>query len=96
MKFISVRDFRNKSGQIQKQLRSEKEMVMTSNGKPIAILITTNEDNFEDSLNSIRQTRAALALKRTRLDAMKRGIDKLSLDDINQEINAVRRKRKSL
>ena len=96
MKFISVRDFRNKSGQIQKQLRNEKEMVMTSNGKPIAILLTTSEDTFEDSLNSIRQTRAMLALKRTRLNAMKKGIDKLSLDEINQEIATVRRKRKKL
>ena len=37
--------------------------------------------------NSKKKTRAEHALERTRLDAMKREIDKLSLDEINAEIS---------
>ena len=38
MRFITIRDLRSKSAQIQRELPKEKEMVLTSNGKPIAIL----------------------------------------------------------
>ncbi|NTW89032.1 MAG: type II toxin-antitoxin system Phd/YefM family antitoxin, partial [Desulfobulbaceae bacterium] len=38
MKFLSVRDLRGKSAQIWKDLPEEREMVITSNGRPIAIL----------------------------------------------------------
>ena len=38
MRFLSVRDFRDKSAQIWKDLPDEREMIITSNGRPIAIL----------------------------------------------------------
>ena len=45
MKFLSVRDLRGKSAQIWKELPDEREMVITSNGRPIAILAAINEAN---------------------------------------------------
>ena len=38
MRFISVREFRGKSGDVWKELAEEQEFVITSNGKPIAIV----------------------------------------------------------
>ncbi|RPI70123.1 MAG: type II toxin-antitoxin system Phd/YefM family antitoxin, partial [Geobacteraceae bacterium] len=38
MKFLSVRDLRGKSAQVWKELPAEREMIITSNGRPIAIL----------------------------------------------------------
>lgn len=42
MKFLTVRDLRNKSAQIWKDLLEKKEMVITNNGKPVAILSSIN------------------------------------------------------
>ncbi|MDP2682655.1 MAG: type II toxin-antitoxin system Phd/YefM family antitoxin [Deltaproteobacteria bacterium] len=39
MKFVSVRDLRGKSAQLWKTLSAEREMIVTSNGRPIAILL---------------------------------------------------------
>jgi len=39
MKFVTVRDLRLKAAKVWKQLQKEKEMVITSNGKPIALLM---------------------------------------------------------
>lgn len=38
MKFVSVRDFRNRTAAIRKALETEEVMVPTANGKPFAIL----------------------------------------------------------
>ena len=50
MKFVTVRDLRNKSAQIRQYLSKEKEIVLTSNGKPFAIMTSASEENLEKSL----------------------------------------------
>jgi prevent-host-death family protein len=50
VKFISVRDFRIRPGDIWKQLKTNKDIVITSNGKPIAILNTVDDTNLESSM----------------------------------------------
>ena len=50
MKFVSVRDLRGKSADIWRELPEEREMVITSNGRPVAILAAVNESNLEQSL----------------------------------------------
>ena len=50
MRFISVRELRGKSALIWQELTEEKDMVVTSNGKPIAILSNTSEDTLEESI----------------------------------------------
>ena len=62
MRFITIRDFRSESAKIQRDLPKEKEMVLTSNGKPIAILTATSPDKIEESLAIIRRLRAMQAL----------------------------------
>ena len=44
--------------QIWRELPGEREMVITSNGRPVAILATVSESNLEESLAAFRQARA--------------------------------------
>ncbi|MBA4390906.1 MAG: prevent-host-death protein, partial [Syntrophus sp. (in: bacteria)] len=62
MKFISVRDLRGKSAEVWKNLPTERELIVTSNGRPIAILSAVNESNLEESLSAFRQARAVEAV----------------------------------
>jgi antitoxin (DNA-binding transcriptional repressor) of toxin-antitoxin stability system len=48
MKFLSVRDLRSKSADVWKGLAEERELVVTSNGRPIAILSVVTEDPRRD------------------------------------------------
>ena len=93
MKFLSVRDLRGKSAQIWKELPGEREMVVTSNGRPIAILAAITEKNLEESLSAFRQSRAVEAVVSLQRSSVERGTDKISMDEINAEIKAVRKKR---
>jgi len=46
MKSLSVRDLKTKSSQVWKDLPEQKEMVVTSNGRPIALLLTIMGTTF--------------------------------------------------
>jgi antitoxin (DNA-binding transcriptional repressor) of toxin-antitoxin stability system len=93
MKFLSVRDLRGKSAEIWKRLPGEREMIITNNGRPIAILAAVNESNLEESLAAFRQARAVEAVASLQRRSMEQGTDKISMGEIEEEIKAVRRKR---
>ncbi|MBE3075018.1 MAG: type II toxin-antitoxin system Phd/YefM family antitoxin [Actinobacteria bacterium] len=94
MKFISVRDLRGKSADIWRELPEEREMVITSNGRPVAILAAVNESNLEESLAAFRQTRAIDAVASVQRRSVARGADALTSEDINAEIATVREARR--
>ncbi|KAF0207722.1 MAG: prevent-host-death family [Actinobacteria bacterium] len=93
MKFVSVRDLRGKSADIWRDLPDEREMVITSNGRPVAILAAVNESNLEESLAAFRQNRAIDAVASLQRRSVSRGLDALTPDDIGAEIAAVREAR---
>jgi antitoxin (DNA-binding transcriptional repressor) of toxin-antitoxin stability system len=93
MKFLSVRDLRGKSAEIWKELPNEREMIITSNGRPIAILASISESNLEESLAAFRQARAVEAVASLQRRSADQGTDKISMDEIDDEIKNVRKKR---
>jgi antitoxin (DNA-binding transcriptional repressor) of toxin-antitoxin stability system len=93
MKFISVRDLRGKSAEVWKNLPTERELIVTSNGRPIAILSAVNESNLEESLSAFRQARAVEAVMRLQHQSTVQGTDRITMGEINTEIKTVREKR---
>lgn len=93
MKFITVRDLRGRSGQVWNTLARERDIILTSNGKPIAILSAVSEENLEESLAAVRRARAAAAVEKMQLESVEAGTDKISLDEINTEIRMARKAR---
>ena len=94
MKFVSTRELRNNPGEVRKLVQKE-DLVLTADGKPVAVMLGVDGDDFEEMTLVIRQVRAQLALARMRKKAAARGLDKMSLAEINAEIRAVRAKRKT-
>lgn len=94
MKFLSIRDLRTKSSQIWQELPEQREVIITNNGRPIAILSSISENDLEQVLSAFRQARASRAVAALQLDSVKRGNDKISMEEINSEIKSARAKRK--
>ena len=94
MKFLSVRDLKTKSSKIWKDLPEQKEMVVTSNGRPIALLSSINGNNLEQVLTAFRRARATNALASIQYNSIQKETDIISMDEINAEIRAIRSKRK--
>lgn len=94
MKFITVRDLRGRPGHVWSQLARERDVILTSNGKPIAILSAVSEETLEDSLAAIRRARATAAVEKIQAQSVERGANKISLDEINAEIRTARKARR--
>lgn len=93
MEFITVRDLRTRPAQIWDKLRQQYDLILTSNGRPIAVLSHIDEGGVEETLASLRRARAQSALSRLRADAAAQGLDRLASDEIDAEIAAARAER---
>jgi antitoxin (DNA-binding transcriptional repressor) of toxin-antitoxin stability system len=88
MKLINSRDLRQKSGEVWKNIATE-DYLVTSNGKPVAILTAAEEDP-EMQLRAIRRARAEIALYSMQKEASESGLDQLTDQEIAEEIKIVR------
>ena len=95
MQFVTVRDLRTKPAQIWRRLPEAKELVLTSNGKPIAILSATSGETLEETLAMLRRARAMAAVMSMQTQSVASGIDRMSLNEINKEIDAARKGRRA-
>lgn len=94
MKFLSVRDLRSRPAEVWKGLAAAREMVLTSNGRPIAILSAVTEENLEETLAAIRRARAIAAVSEIQRRSVELGTDAISLEEVDAEIAAVRKARR--
>jgi prevent-host-death family protein len=93
MRFISVRDLNTKPKEIWEKIKNN-EVVITSNGKPIAVLSGVTEENLEKTVRAIRRSRALIALEEMQKKSIELGLDKLTDSQIESEIQAVRKSRR--
>lgn len=93
MRFVTVRDLRSKAAKIWRDLPQEREMILTNNGRPVAILTAVSESGVEDALRAMRQARAMQAVAELQRQSIRQGTDKITSEDIDAEIKAVRKKR---
>ena len=94
MNLIAIKDLKQPR-QLKERLRSEKELLLTSDGRPVAVLV--NVDASEDPeavIQCIRDSRTRLALSRIRQAASRQGTANLTLEQINREIGAERKLRR--
>lgn len=93
MKFITVRDIRTAPARIWKQLPAEQEMVITNNGHPVALLTPISDESLEQTLSAVRRARAMAAVQNMQQTARDSGLDRMSEDEIDEEIRAARHER---
>ncbi len=92
-KFVSLWDFRARTAQVRRDLIAEHEFVLTANGRPVAILAEVTEDDFEERLKALRRARDLALLGRIGVKAKARGVDKMTMAEIDAEIAQARRER---
>jgi hypothetical protein len=94
MKFVSIRELRSGPGELWRSLKNE-DVILTLNGKPIAILAGVSEEGLEDMLRALRQARAMIAMESMHKTSLKEGLDKLTSKEIDAEIRSVRKRKLS-
>ncbi|MFO7699390.1 MAG: type II toxin-antitoxin system Phd/YefM family antitoxin [Acidimicrobiia bacterium] len=94
MRFVSVKDLRTKGRQVWEDLAKEKELVITSNGKPIALMTGVSEANLEEAIGDLRRARALRAIDEMQRAAVDAGLDKMAGQEIQEKIRDTRKARK--
>ena len=90
MKLISTRELKLKSADVWGQLEKEGELVVTSHGRPVALLTNIPDGDIETTITAHRRARAQMAVSRIRQRAQERGLERLSEDEIEAIIKAAR------
>ncbi len=93
MRFISVREMNTKPKEVWKKIKEE-ELVITLNGKPIALLSAVSEETLEKTIRMIRRSRALMALEEMQKKSLASALDKMADAEIQDEIRAVRKNRR--
>jgi prevent-host-death family protein len=94
MRFVSTRELRINPGPALEGLQAEgQEVVVTSHGKPVALLVGVTAEDFEDAIQALRRARAEVAVSRLRALAQRHGIAALDQEAIDEEIRQTRASR---
>ena len=93
MKFVTVRDLRTSPAQVWNSLSTERELVVTKNGRPIALLTPISDATMEDTIRAMRRALAVNAVKKLQLESARAGHDKTPAQDIEREIRQSRNTR---
>ncbi len=90
MGYVTVRDLRLRPAEVWQKLREQGQLVLTNNGRPVAIIADVAEEDVEATLAALRRARAQAAASRMRASAQEQDLDKLAAEDVDAEIAAVR------
>lgn len=88
MKFVSSREIRVNPRPVFESLDEENEVVVTSRGKPVALMVGVSGENLEETVRFLRRAKAQAAVSRMR------GVgDRMGDEEIEAEIKAARAER---
>jgi antitoxin (DNA-binding transcriptional repressor) of toxin-antitoxin stability system len=90
MDFVTTKELRAESGKVWAKLEAGEEIVITRNGKPFALMTATQPNRVEEDIKLIRRAHAVAAVNKMREQAKASGLDKMTLEEVNAEISAVR------
>ena len=89
---IASRELSSKPGTVLSKVATEGAMVVTRDGRPMAILTPTSAESLVEDLQEIAFSQARRAVRNMRAAADKVGVSLMSFEEIETEIQAARKK----
>jgi hypothetical protein len=90
MKMVATRELAANSGRVMKELDKEGVLVITKDGKPRSILLTTSDETLMEDLRDCLYARARRDLVKAQMAAIESGATGLSMAEIDKEISSTR------
>jgi len=94
LKFLTIRELRESTKELNDMLSNNGRIIVTNNGKPTAFMIGIDESTLEDTLNDWRRVNGLRILRSMQQQAKENGLSDMTLDEINAEIAASRKERR--
>jgi len=94
MDYIAINELK-KPRAVRERLAAAEEMLLTNNGRPIAVLLYVGDDDDpEDVLMAARDARSQIALRRIREHARRTGAAKWTAPEVDELVAKTRRGRR--
>jgi prevent-host-death family protein len=90
---ISINDLKKQSADEWIRSVDKDDLIVTSQGRPVAVLLPINAKSLEPTLSALRSVRAVQAQIALQQAAEANGTSSLSMDEIDAEIAAAREAR---
>jgi prevent-host-death family protein len=93
--YASVRELQLNATRVLRdaQTQSDGQAVITSRGKPVALLVPVDPSEVDDLRQAVRARRLRRAVDRLRASARAAGVSEMSMAEINAAIAETRRER---
>ena len=94
MEFLSIREFSAFPRKTQETLKKKGKIVLTNNGKPSMLVFDIANQDFECLVDTLNRVEAMRLLDEIQMQALRGGLSSAGMEEINDEINIHRRKRR--
>ena len=96
MEFFSIREFNNSPRKTRETLKRSGKIVLTNNGKPSMLVFDITGQDFEDLIDTLNRAEAMRLFENIQIQAVRGGLNTITMDEIDNEISLQRRKKKSV
>ena len=96
MQFVSMREFTASPKETQAKLAANKELIVTNNGNPSMLVIDIANKDFMRTVDYLRRQEALDILHDIQVFSVRKGKDKLSMDEIDKEIAEFHKENKNI
>ena len=94
MSTISVSQLKKRSVSQWRKSAKGGELVVTSQGQPVAVIVPTDRDSLHSTLTALRSVKALRAQNALQRTAEANGTANIAMAEIESEIDAARRDRR--
>ena len=92
---IATRELASNSGKVMKEADKRGFVVITKDGKPRSILISTTEATLFPDVRAVVHMKFKQTLLQSQMRAVKNGTSNMTMEEIDAEIAAARKARKN-
>jgi hypothetical protein len=93
MEFLSIREFTAFPRKTRETLKRSGKIVLTNNGKPSMLVFDIAGQDFEELIDTLNRAEAMRLLEEIQMQAVRGGLNTMTMDEINNEVTAHRRKK---
>ena len=94
MEFLSVREFTAYPRKTRETLKRSGKIVLTNNGKPSMLIFDIAGEDFLELIDRLNRAQAMQMLEKIQKQALRGGLNKMTMDEIDGEIAKHLRKKK--
>jgi prevent-host-death family protein len=88
-----MRELRSSTEKLDRAVKDGGRVIITNNGKPAYVMLGVDEASFERTIIDLDSIRMKITTEEMRAQSKAAGTDKMTLEEINREIEAYRAER---